>query len=210
MASVVSDNVSVPDSLDDGKGEKEEKEEDDNEKDRDMAKGKEKKKKKKDRGLYVAPVEDYVDDGDLYQPRYDDMSRLRYWEFLLDHPKRKKVPKDFVGWTAQSQRDNFSAEILNYSACSRFILSVAATPYWDYLYLYSFGLWIVLVIAYFDELCRIYILVPKTLLYLPPLIMFISQLVPTLFSLYAITNCNDLCKLVARHTFSFWVRQTLS
>lgn len=193
MASVASENAVESLSLEDGKEEK----------------GEGKKKKKKERGLYVVPVEEYVDDGELYKDKYNNISRLNYWEFLIDHPRRKKLPKEFVGWTAQSQRDNFSVDILNYTGLSRFVLSVAATPYWDYLYLYLLGLWVVLMVVYYDELCRVYILLPKTILLLPPMMMFVAQLIPTLLSLYVITKCNDLTKLVARQTFCFWVRPFL-
>jgi hypothetical protein len=53
MASVASESAIESLSLEEGKEEKEG----------------ERKKKKKERGLYVVPVEEYVDDGELYKAK---------------------------------------------------------------------------------------------------------------------------------------------
>lgn len=156
--------------------------------------------------LYVAPIENYVDDGELYQQKYNDYSRIKYWEFLLDHPRPPKIPHDHIGWTAQGGNSNFAEEIQNYSRTDKLILATTVHIYWDYIYLYLFGIWILLTTAYFDPLVRLYILIPGYLLYFPLVLMLISQLIPTLGVIYLVTKCNDLTKLVASRTFGYWVR----
>ena len=155
--------------------------------------------------LYVAPIEHYVDDGEIYPQKYNDYSRIKYWEFLLDHPRPPRLPHDHTGWTTQSGNSNFAEEIQNYSRSDKFLLAATVHVYWDYIYLYLFGIWILLATAYFDSLVRLYILVPLYLLYFPLVLMLISQLIPMIGSIYLVTKCNDLTKLVASRTFGYWV-----
>lgn len=160
--------------------------------------------------LYVAPIERYVDDGELYQQRYNDYSRLNYWEFLLDHPRPPKLPHDHLSWTAQGGNSNFAEEIHYYPTFEKRLLACTLHHYWDYAYLYLFGLWILLVTAYYDALVRTYILVPSYLLYFPLVLMLLTQAIPIISVIYLVSRCNDLMKLVASRTFGSWVSRFFS
>jgi hypothetical protein len=158
--------------------------------------------------LYVAPIERYVDDGELYQQKYNDYSRIKYWEFLLDRPRPPKLPFGHQSWANQGGNGNFGEEIHHFPKWNVYLLAVTLHHYWDYMYLYLCGAWIVLMTAHFDPLVREYILIPTYLLYFPLLLMFVTQLIPTLSVIYLVSKCNDLVKLVASRTFGSWVRLT--
>lgn len=155
--------------------------------------------------LYVAPIEHYVDDGELYQQKYNDYSRIKYWEFLLDHPRRPKLPPGHESWSQQGGNNYFPIDILQYSTFDKYLLACTVHLYWDYAYLYLFSLFILLVTVYYDSLVREYILIPSYLLYFPLLLMVITQLIPLISIIYLVTKCNDLVKLVASRTFGSWV-----
>jgi hypothetical protein len=159
--------------------------------------------------LYVAPIERYVDDGELYQQKYNDYSRVKYWEFLLDRPRQPKLPHGHQSWTTQGGNANFAEEILHYPTFEKRLLALTVHHYWDYAYLYLFGLWIILMTAYFDSLVRLYILIPTYLLYFPLLLMVFTQIIPMLSIIYLVSKCNDLVKLVASRTFGSWVSPSL-
>lgn len=161
---------------------------------------------KKNGTLYVAPIERYVDDGELYQQKYNDYSRVKYWEFLLDHPRPPKLPHDHISWVTHGGNSNFAEEIQHYPTFEKRLLACTLHHYWDYAYLYLFGIWILLITAYYDSLIRLYILVPRYLLYFPLILMILTQLIPTISVIYLISTCNDLIKLVASRTFGSWVR----
>jgi hypothetical protein len=155
--------------------------------------------------LYVAPIERYVDDGELYQQRYNDYSRVKYWEFLLDRPRPPKLPHGHQSWSTQGGNSNFAEEIRHYPTFEKRLLAFTVHLYWDYAYLYLFGLWIILMTAYYDSLVRLYILIPTYLLYFPLLLMTITQIIPMISIIYLVSKCNDLVKLVASRTFGSWV-----
>ena len=155
--------------------------------------------------LYVAPIEHYVDDGEIYQQKYNDYSRIKYWEFLLDRPRHPKLPPGHESWSQQGGNNYFPIDILQYSTFDKYLLACTVHCYWDYAYLYLLSLWILLITVYYDSLVREYILLPSYLLYFPLLLMVITQLIPLISILYLVTKCNDLVKLVASRTFGSWV-----
>jgi hypothetical protein len=156
--------------------------------------------------LYVAPIERYVDDGELYKQKYSDYSRIKYWEFLLDRHRPPRLPFGHQSWASQGGNNNFGEEIHHYPSMMVSLLASTVHHYWDYMYLYLLGAWILLMTAHYDPLIREYVLIPIELLYFPLLLMVFTQLIPTLSVIYLVTRCNDLVKLVASRTFGSWVR----
>jgi hypothetical protein len=168
------------------------------------AKKEQRKLKSKDRGVYVIPIHEYADDHELYHSRYDQKSRLAYWEHLTNNP-RKRIRKERDSWIDISQKNNFAIEIKHFSSHARRVLAFTATSYWDYLYIYLLGLTLVLMVMFYDDWLQDYIRIPWGLIAVPPFFMFLTQLVPTIAAVYVSSNYNDLVKLVARQTFGHWV-----
>jgi hypothetical protein len=190
---------------------------------------------RKDKNYYllIAQTENYVDDSDLYKSRANREMRMEYWEKMMDQGKsRRKPPKDFMTYQEAWMTGDFDVEGLTYPTLFVWQQALVRTSLWDYLSLFLFLLYTVVIIAVYDGLGAGLIplgnstinsdisvgnldpetaanaaaigLSPATML-LPLIFMFLLQVPPTLGSFYFITRCNDLVKYKARKTkFGSW------
>lgn len=155
-------------------------------------------------GTFEAAVFEYIDDEELYKPRYDHAAREKYWEYLLDHPRVPPLPEEFIPWN-QNRLSKREAEEQSYPLYLRVLLKIITSRKWDYVYLWFFVLFLLVAIAYYDGFIEDYFTVTFEMMQLPLAAMFITQLIPTLAAFYFITRCNDMVKFYARRNFDFWV-----
>jgi hypothetical protein len=159
-------------------------------------------KKVKKKG--VAEFEKYVDDNELYNRRYDELSRLKYWEHIVTFPFKPKMPRGFIGWAEQSKHE-FELEIVHFNPHHVLFLNCVTSAYWDMTYICSFGLFIVLVILYYDKYLESIYELTYPSLFFPLAIMFCAQIIPSVGAVVIITKMNDLTKVCARKRFGDWV-----
>lgn len=164
------------------------------------------KKKRNKKG--EKPVEElvkYADDNEIYPRKYDDISRLKFWEHIILHPFKPKMPSLFVGWTEKSVKDDYELEIVNFRKKHVNIVNFVKSHHWDELYLLLFGVFLILCGAHYDGFADKYYIVDPSFLMFPLLLMFFVQLIPTIGSIIIISNFNDLTKFSARRDFGYWV-----
>lgn len=157
-------------------------------------------------GRYLQEIK-YVDDTNIYKQKIHFSERLEYWRQLLIIPskKRRKVPDDVITWVGEHRSDKFEVELKNFPRCNVIMLRVVVSPFWDYLYILLFFVWILLVTAMFLNLGQSYVrIIPINILILPLGGMFLSQLVPIIGVIYYVPCCNDLIRLMATKDFGFW------
>jgi len=171
--------------------------------------------KKKGRSSRLNPLlnsrtADYVDDLDLYVPRISRDERYQYWQQLTKNTRPRRLPTHFRSWVqkqvdAVNERDAFPTSSLRF-------FGVVKSSFWDQLYLNFFVLWWLLIVFYGDGWASK--VAPMTtslnknnaILLLPPVLMFASQLLPLLGTLYSINYCNDMVRFLATSEITSWVR----
>jgi len=171
---------------------------------------KKKNKAAKANPLLNAKTDPYVDDNDAYQPRISRADRYEYWLKLLpNRGPRRPLPKAFKSW--KSKEIASVNEDANYYFIHVFLFNLIKSRSWDHRYINLFILWMLLIIFFVDgwaEQLAPFLVDLNTgnqLLAIPPLLMFICQLVPFLGMVYFITHCNDLVNYRAIKEIGSWV-----
>lgn len=162
--------------------------------------------------LLNSKTDEYVDDCDVYKPRITRTERYQYWIQLKKNKKPRKLP-DFISWIGKEFATVNESE--NYSKRYILLFAIIKTSFWDHLYINFFIIWWILLIFYYDGWAMKYVPIAitlnanNTILLLPPLFMFLSQLIPLFGTIYFINNCNDLVKFLATTEMGRWVSYNL-
>ena len=175
---------------------------------------KKKNKAAKANPLLNTKTDPYVDDNDAYQPRISRADRYEYWLKLLpNRGPRRPLPKAFQSWKSKEIAN--VNEDSNYYYIHVFLFNLIKSRSWDHRYINLFIIWILLIIFFVDgwaEQLAPFLVDLNTgnqLLAIPPLLMFICQLVPFLGMIYFITHCNDLVHYRAIKEIGSWVSNGL-
>lgn len=172
-------------------------------------------KQKKGRSSRLNPLlnsrtADYVDDLDLYVPRISRAERYQYWQQLTKNNRPRRLPTHFRSWVqkqvdAVNERDTFPTSSLRF-------FGAVKSSFWDQLYLSLFVLWWLLIVFYGDGWASKFAPPMATslnennaILLLPPVLMFVSQLIPLVGTLYSINYCNDMVRFLATSEITSWV-----
>ena len=134
---------------------------------------------------------------------------MNYWMQLLPNRGKRPLPKAFKSWVAKEIADvNATA---NFPKVYLYGFKFICSGLWDQRFLNLFILWIILLIIYLDGFAALYAPMLITLnagnqiLMLPPLLMFVTQVIPFLGTLYFATHCNDLVQYLAVKNIGSWV-----
>eukprot|EP00601_Ochromonadales_sp_CCMP2298_P024262 CAMPEP_0173275086 /NCGR_PEP_ID=MMETSP1143-20121109/2791_1 /TAXON_ID=483371 /ORGANISM="non described non described, Strain CCMP2298" /LENGTH=251 /DNA_ID=CAMNT_0014211951 /DNA_START=89 /DNA_END=841 /DNA_ORIENTATION=+ len=154
------------------------------------AKEKEEKRKKaaKQNPLLNAKTDRYVDDSNAYKVRISAEDKLVYWAHLLGNSGRRPLPKGIEsGWKKAEEAHAFSKYHL-------FVFDFFTSLNWDQSYLNLLLLWLLVLIFFGDGWAEAVGLesLQAPLLVVPPLLMFLCQIVPLLSMLYFEHFWNDL------------------
>jgi len=152
---------------------------------------------------------DYVDDLDLYVPRISRAERYQYWQQLTQNTRPRRLPTHFRSWVqkqvdAVNERDSFPASSLRF-------FGAVKSSFWDQLYLDLFVLWWLLIVFYHDGWAAKFAPMAidlnqnNAILLLLPALMFLSQLLPLVGTLYCINYCNDMVRFLATSEITSWV-----
>lgn len=158
--------------------------------------------------LRNAKTEEYADDTDFYLHRLNRDQRVEYWGHALElNPgKIEKLPDDsFQGWTAIRRRPPADS-LTNYPGYLLSLLKIITSPLWDRIYLYFFGLWIILEIVVTDNFIppSVGIGTGSPVLLLPLVVMLLSQAIPICGTSFFVNYYNDLTRAYARKEFTSW------
>lgn len=150
----------------------------------------------------------------------------------MDMRSRKKPPLGFFSWIDAEKAKDPESEL--YPLVLMQALNFTKSSTWDYLYLTFFLIWLLLEFVVQDGIATKYapkdlipmnnitvpdigglgggsgsagaaaLGLPPAAMYVPLILMFVLQLVPTFGIIYFVCRCNDLTKFVARRNFGTW------
>lgn len=163
--------------------------------------------------LLNAKTDPYVDDNDAYQVRISKADKLEYWRQLLPNKgTRRPLPKSFKSWKMRELAIMNGQDMYNKSHLKNFAFISSAN--WDHRSINVFIVWMILIIFYGDGYALntyerlITYNAANQILAVPPLLIFIFQLIPFLGMLYYITHRNDLVHFRAITDIGKWVSRT--
>lgn len=171
---------------------------------------KKKKSAAKQNPLLNTKTDPYVDDNENYVTRISMADRYEYWLKLLpNRGPRRPLPKAFISWRSRELAS--INEQANYHRIHTMLFNIISSKNWDHRYINLFILWILLIIfivdGWADSLAPFLVDLNagNQLLAIPPLLMFITQIIPFLGMIYFITHCNDLVHYRAVKEIGSWV-----
>lgn len=173
-----------------------------------------KKNGAKQNPLLNAKTDPYVDDNEAFQPRISRADKYEYWRALLPNKgARRPLPKAFISWKSKEIAD--VNEEANYSRVYLYSFNFIRNGMWDQRFLNLFIVFLVLVVFFVDKWADS--LAPSVahmnagnqIIVIPPILMFLTQLIPCLGMMYFVSNGNDLVHFRAVKEMGSWVSVTL-
>eukprot|EP00600_Ochromonadales_sp_CCMP1393_P004488 CAMPEP_0174965298 /NCGR_PEP_ID=MMETSP0004_2-20121128/6359_1 /TAXON_ID=420556 /ORGANISM="Ochromonas sp., Strain CCMP1393" /LENGTH=803 /DNA_ID=CAMNT_0016214121 /DNA_START=124 /DNA_END=2538 /DNA_ORIENTATION=- len=175
----------------------------------DGAAEREKKRKNhaaKQNPLLNAKTDQYVDDNQLFVSRIAPKDKLEYWAHLLAYDGKRPLPPGVESWKKKEIATEH--ELDNYSKIHIRLFNFVRTAFWDQICLNIFILWLVM-ISFFEDgfaesMAPSLLSLKSTVYTVFPLLMFFTQLIPFLGTIYCVNFYNDLVNYIAIKEIGSW------